>query len=152
VYQPNLKYTLKFFQSCTSRPRFFITPLYISLRCTFVPVPVKGLYQTKEYSLHVMQLIRIYATWGYFCFSHVKRGVSLLRMWNINCNPHWRATQLTIKLGIYQVRYTCYLYCIFFLERLFRADVARKGKKNRVKYHLLIKRMCAVVEFFSLIT
>ena len=83
-----------------------------------------------------------------FLFLHVKRGVSLLRMWNINCNPHWRATQLPIKLGIYQVRYTCYLYFNFFLERLFRGDVVRKEKKTRVKYHLSIKRMCAVVEFF----
>jgi hypothetical protein len=31
----------------------------ISLKCTFSPVLVKGLYQTKSYSLHLMQLIRI---------------------------------------------------------------------------------------------
>ena len=31
----------------------------ISLKCTFFPVLVKGLYQTESYSLHVMQLIRI---------------------------------------------------------------------------------------------
>ena len=31
----------------------------ISLKCTFFPVLVKGLYQTESYSLHVLQLIRI---------------------------------------------------------------------------------------------
>jgi hypothetical protein len=31
----------------------------ISLKCTFFPVLVKGLYQTESYNLHVMQLIRI---------------------------------------------------------------------------------------------
>ena len=31
----------------------------ISLRRSFFPVPVKGLYQTASYSLHVMQLVRI---------------------------------------------------------------------------------------------
>ena len=31
----------------------------ISLKRTFFPVLVKGLYQTESYSLHVMQLIRI---------------------------------------------------------------------------------------------
>ena len=30
-----------------------------SLKCTFFPVLVKGLYQTESYSLHVMQSIRI---------------------------------------------------------------------------------------------
>ena len=32
----------------------------ISFRCSFVPVLVKGLYQTASCSLHVMQLVRIY--------------------------------------------------------------------------------------------
>ena len=32
-------------------------------------------------------------------------------MRNINCQPHWLVIQLTtIKMGIYQVRYTCNLY------------------------------------------
>jgi len=31
----------------------------ISLKCTFFPVLVKGLYQTESYILHVMQLVRI---------------------------------------------------------------------------------------------
>jgi hypothetical protein len=53
LFQPHLKYTLTFFHTCTSRSRSFI-----SLKCTFFPVLVKGLYQTESYSLHVMQLIR----------------------------------------------------------------------------------------------
>ena len=32
----------------------------ISPRCSFFPVPVKGLYQTASYSLHVMELVRIF--------------------------------------------------------------------------------------------
>jgi hypothetical protein len=36
---------------------------------------------------------------------------------HINCNPHSQATQLTtIKMRIYQVRYTCYLYFDFFFS------------------------------------
>ena len=31
----------------------------MSLKCTFFPVLVKGLYQTGSYSLHVMRLMRI---------------------------------------------------------------------------------------------
>ena len=31
----------------------------ISLRCSCFPVPVKGLYQTASYNLHVMHLVRI---------------------------------------------------------------------------------------------
>ena len=31
----------------------------ISLKRTFFPVLVKGLYQAESYSLHVMQLVRI---------------------------------------------------------------------------------------------
>ena len=52
LFQPHLKYTLIFFNTYTSRSRSFITT-------HFVPVLVKGLYQTESYSLHVMQLIRI---------------------------------------------------------------------------------------------
>ena len=37
----------------------------------FLPVLVKGLYQTESYSLHVMQLIRIYTTEEYFYFPHL---------------------------------------------------------------------------------
>jgi hypothetical protein len=43
---------------CISRLRSFITILFHS-SVHFVPVLVKGLYQTESYSLHVMQLIRI---------------------------------------------------------------------------------------------
>jgi hypothetical protein len=40
---------------------------------------------------------------------------SLLHMQNINCKSHWWTDKLTtIKMGIYQVRYACYLYFIFF--------------------------------------
>jgi hypothetical protein len=34
----------------------------ISIKLHFLPVLVKGLYQTESYRLHVMQLIRIYTT------------------------------------------------------------------------------------------
>jgi hypothetical protein len=56
----HLKYTLTFCNACTrtSRSRSFITTLFYS-SVHFVPVLVKGLYQTESYSLHVMQLIRI---------------------------------------------------------------------------------------------
>jgi hypothetical protein len=37
----------------------------------FVPVLVKGLYQTESYSLHVMQLIRILSTEEYLYFPHL---------------------------------------------------------------------------------
>ena len=60
LFQPHLKYTLTFCNTCTrtSRSRSFITTLFHS-SVNFVPVLVKGLYQTESYSLHVMQLIRI---------------------------------------------------------------------------------------------
>ena len=58
MFQPHLKYTWTFFNTCTSRSRSFITILFHSSE-HFVPVLVKGLYQTESYSLHVMQLIRI---------------------------------------------------------------------------------------------
>jgi hypothetical protein len=48
---------------------------------------------------------------------------------HINCNPHSQATQLTtIKMRIYQVRYTCYLYFIFFS----RSTVQRLEKKLNI--------------------
>jgi hypothetical protein len=43
MFQPHLKYTLTFFNTYTSRSRSFITT-------HFVPVLVKGLYQTESYS------------------------------------------------------------------------------------------------------
>jgi hypothetical protein len=55
--QPHLKYTLTFFNTRTSRSRSFIPTLFHS-SVHFVPVLVKGLYQTESCSLHVMQLIR----------------------------------------------------------------------------------------------
>ena len=58
LVQPHLKHNLTFFYTCTSRWRSFITTLFHS-SVHFVPVLVKGLYQTESYSLHVMQLIRI---------------------------------------------------------------------------------------------
>jgi len=58
LFQPRLKYTLKFFKTFTSRSRPFITTLFHS-SVHFFPVLVKGFYQTESYSLHVMQLIRI---------------------------------------------------------------------------------------------
>ena len=69
-------------------------------------------YHTESYSLHAMQLVRLWTTQWYFCFPDVgMAGGSLLGMRNINCKPHWLAVQLTtIKMGIYQVRCTCYLY------------------------------------------
>ena len=68
----------------------------------FLPVLVKGLYQTESYSLHVMQLIRI------FLFSTPCGVGSLLCMRNINCKPHWLAI--------------CCLFRIlnFFLDQQFR--------------------------------
>jgi len=146
VYQPHLKYTLKFFQSFTSRPRFFITTLYISLRSTFLPVPVKGLYHTKEYSLLVMQLIRIYATWGYFCFSHVKRGVcrycacEILFAIPIDGLRNWQSNWGFIK-------YDSHATCILIFFSIDCSEEMWLEKKTRVKYHLSIKRMCPVVEF-----
>ena len=60
MLQPPLKYTLKFFHSCTWCSRSFITTLLVFHSSVhFVTVLVKGLYQTESYSLHVMQLIRI---------------------------------------------------------------------------------------------
>jgi hypothetical protein len=55
LFQPHLKYTWTFFHTSTSLSRSFIT----TLKCTFFPVLVKGLYQTESYSLHVMQLMHI---------------------------------------------------------------------------------------------
>jgi uncharacterized membrane protein YhaH (DUF805 family) len=54
LFQPHLKYTLTFFNTCTriSRSRSFITTLFHS-SVNFVPVLVKGLYQTESYSLQV---------------------------------------------------------------------------------------------------
>jgi hypothetical protein len=58
LFQPHLKYALTFLETCTSRSRSFITRLVHS-SVHFVPVLVKGLYQTESYSLHVMQLVDI---------------------------------------------------------------------------------------------
>ena len=70
MFQPHLKYTLKYFHTFTSRSRSFITTLFQS-SVHFFPVLVKGLYQTESYSLHVMQLIRIKTTEEYFYFPHL---------------------------------------------------------------------------------
>ena len=50
----------------------------ISLKGTFVPVLVKGFYQTESYSLHVMQLIRILTTKEYFYFHTLWCGVAIV--------------------------------------------------------------------------
>jgi hypothetical protein len=67
LFQPHLKYTLTFFQTCISRSRSFITTLFHS-SVHFFLILFKGLYQTESYSLHVMQLIRIQTTEEYFYF------------------------------------------------------------------------------------
>jgi hypothetical protein len=46
----------------------------ISLRCSFLPVPVKGLYQTASCSLHVMQLVRIKSHKDISLFHMLGRG------------------------------------------------------------------------------
>ena len=74
----------------------------ISLKGTFFLVLVKELYQTEYYSLHVMQLIRI------FLFSTPCGVGSLLCMRNINCKPHWLAI-------------CCLSRIYFFLDRQFRS-------------------------------
>ena len=53
-----------------SHSRSFITTLFHA-SVHFVPVLVKGLYQTESYSLHAMQLIRILSTEEYFYFPHL---------------------------------------------------------------------------------
>ena len=58
LFQPHLKYTLTLFHTCTICSRSLITKVFHSI-VHFLPVLVKGFYQTESYSLHVMQLIRI---------------------------------------------------------------------------------------------
>ena len=55
LLQPHLKYSLTFFQTCTSRHDLLLQ----HSKVFFFPVLVKGLYQTESYSLHALQLIRI---------------------------------------------------------------------------------------------
>ena len=50
-------------------------------------------------------------------FSPGTLGLVLLSMRNINSKPYWRAMQLTtIKMGIYQVWYTCHVYFFFSIK------------------------------------
>ena len=95
MFQPHLKYTLTFFNTYTSRSRSFITT-------QFVPVLVKGLYQTESYSLHVMQLIRIKTTEEYFYFTH-------LVVWGRYC-----ACEILIANPIDWLFAACLEYFIFF--------------------------------------
>jgi hypothetical protein len=95
LFQPHLKYTLTFFNTYTSRSRSFITT-------HFVPVLAKGLYQTESYSLHVMQLIRIYTTEEYFYFPH-------LVVWGRYC-----ACEILIAKPIDWLFAACLEYFIFF--------------------------------------
>ena len=67
----------------------------------FFPVLVKGLYQTESYSLHAMQLIRIYSTEAYFYFSH-------LVVWGRYC-----ACELLIAHSIDWLFAACLEYFIF---------------------------------------
>jgi hypothetical protein len=60
LFQPHLKYTLTFFQTCISRSRSFITTLFHS-SVHFFPVLVKGLYQTESYSLSTSEVRPILA-------------------------------------------------------------------------------------------
>ena len=103
MFQPHLKYTLSFFNTCTrtSRSRSFITTLFHA-NVHFVPVLVKGLYQTESYSLHVMQLIRILSTEEYFYFPH-------LVMWGRYC-----ACEILIANPIDWLFAACLEYFIFF--------------------------------------
>ena len=101
MFQPHLKYTWTFFNTCTSRSRSFITILFHSSE-HFVPVLVKGLYQTESYSLHVMQLIRIYTTEEYFYFPH-------LVVWGRYC-----ACEILIANPIDWLFAACLEYFIFF--------------------------------------
>jgi hypothetical protein len=80
----------------------------------FVPVLVKGLYQTESYSLHVMQLIRILSTEEYFYFPH-------LVMWGRYC-----ACEILIANPIDWLYTACLEHFIFFLNE------SVKGKK--IKY------------------
>jgi hypothetical protein len=68
MFQPHLKYTLKFCHTSTSRSRSFITTLFHS-SVHFFPVLVKGLYQTGSYSLHrekknILDRQHIASQWG----------------------------------------------------------------------------------------
>ena len=54
----SLNIILEILSNFTSRSRSFITTVFHS-SVHFLPVLVKGLYQTESYSLHVIQLIRI---------------------------------------------------------------------------------------------
>jgi len=89
-------------------------------------------------------------------------------MGHINCNPHSQATQLTtIKMRIYQVRYTCYLYFIFF--SIYSSEARKKSwilsvkhasntfctwqnafSMPRVGSSLWFKRRCSLFFFFFL--
>ena len=60
MLQFHLKYTFKFFKTCTSRSQFHY--IAISFRYDVFAVPVKGLYQAELKSLHVMQQVRIETT------------------------------------------------------------------------------------------
>ena len=107
LFQPRLKYTLKFFKTFTSCSRSFITTLFHS-SVHFVPVLVKGFYQTESYSLHVMQLIRILSTEEYFYFLH-------LVMWGRYC-----ACEILIANPIDWLFAACLEY-IFFFDQQFRS-------------------------------
>ena len=101
MFQPHLKYTLTFFHTCTSCSRSFITTLFHS-SVKKNPVLVKGLYQTESYSLHVMQLIRIYTPEEYFYFPH-------LVVWGRHC-----ACEILIANPIDWLSAACLEYYILF--------------------------------------
>ena len=86
----SLNINLEILSNFASRSRSFITTVFHS-SVHFLPVLVKGLYQTESYSLHVMQLIRNLNHRRIFLFSTPCGVGSLLAMRNINCKPHWLA-------------------------------------------------------------
>ena len=96
MFQPHLKYTLTLCNTCT---RSFITALF---HASVHLVPVKGLYQTESYSLHVMQLICILSTEEYFYFPH-------LVMWGRYC-----ACEILIANPMDWLFAACLEYFIFF--------------------------------------
>jgi hypothetical protein len=61
LFQPHLKYILTFFHICTSCSPSFIT----TLKCTFFPVLVKGIYQTESYSIYILERQQIASQWGF---------------------------------------------------------------------------------------
>ena len=113
--KPQLRYTcylyLILFFSITSSEEMWIER---KARAEYF-MSIKGMSSLIEFLCCCFYHIRI------FLFFTCLGKESLLR--NINCNPHWRAMQLPkTKIGIYQVRYTCYLSSIYvFLDRQFRS-------------------------------